>query len=136
MTDKSLSERARDLAGELRSRPAGYLATWRNLDCADLISALAQENDELRRRTRDGLCTREPFGGDCEHMIGLPGKSIPGQHDGPDDTVDAYGKPNGWCWSCWRGHQLDELRAENEQLKESRDHADIAKAAWKNMKPK
>ncbi len=49
-------------------------------------------------------------GGDCEHAIGLPGKSIPGQHDGPDNTVDEYGKPNGWCWSCWKSHQIDELR--------------------------
>ena len=39
-----------------------------------------------------------PGRGDCLHGIGLPGKSVPGQHDGPDDTVDAWGKPNGWCW--------------------------------------
>jgi hypothetical protein len=37
-------------------------------------------------------------------------------HDGPDDTVDVYGKPNGWCWSCWKSHQLRDLRAENERL--------------------
>lgn len=34
-----------------------------------------------------------PGRGDCEHFVGLPGRSIPGEHDGPDDTVDAYGKP-------------------------------------------
>jgi hypothetical protein len=44
--------------------------------------------------------------GDCEHFVGLPGKSIPGQHDGPDDTVDVYGIPNGWCEYCWSCHKL------------------------------
>ena len=48
--------------------------------------------------------------GDCEHFVGLPGKSIPGQHDGPDDTVDAYGRPNGWCEVCWRGKQIKRLQ--------------------------
>lgn len=47
-----------------------------------------------------------PGRGDCAHFVGLPGKSIPGQHDGPDDTVDAWGKPNGWCWQCWTSHRL------------------------------
>lgn len=58
-----------------------------------------------------GGCALAGYGrGDCEHALGLPGKSIPGQHDGPDDTVDVYGKPNGWCWSCWKSHQIQELR--------------------------
>lgn len=51
-----------------------------------------------------------PKRGDCEHFIGLPGKSIPGQHDGDDDTVDVYGKPNGWCWRCWLRQQLAEAQ--------------------------
>jgi hypothetical protein len=51
-----------------------------------------------------------PGRGDCEHFVGLPGKSIPGQHDGDDDTVDVYGRPNGWCWSCWKGYQLREYQ--------------------------
>lgn len=46
-----------------------------------------------------GCALSGPSRGDCEHALGLPGKSIPGQHDGLDDTVDVYGKPNGWCWS-------------------------------------
>lgn len=44
--------------------------------------------------------------GDCEHYVGLPGKSIPGAHDGKDDTIDEYGRPNGWCEVCWRGRQI------------------------------
>lgn len=44
--------------------------------------------------------------GDCEHFISLPGKSILGKHDGPDDTVDEYGRPNGWCEVCWLSQQL------------------------------
>lgn len=54
--------------------------------------------------------------GDCEHFIGLPGKSITGQHDGEDDTVDVYGKPNGWCWSCWKSYQIERLKKEKEWL--------------------
>jgi hypothetical protein len=58
-----------------------------------------------------GGCTLAgPGRGDCERFIGLPGRSIPGRHDGPDDTVDAYGKPNGWCWSCWKSKQIVDLR--------------------------
>lgn len=42
--------------------------------------------------------------GDCEHFVGLPGLEEDVQHDGPR-TQDHYGKPNGWCWPCWRGRQ-------------------------------
>ncbi len=52
-----------------------------------------------------------PGRGDCEHSIGLPGKSIPGQHDGEDDTVDVYGRPNGWCWSCWKSYKIQILES-------------------------
>lgn len=56
-------------------------------------------------------CMRPGPGGDCEHYIGLPGKSI-GHPDKPaDDTVDEYGKPNGWCWSCWKSHQIMKMGA-------------------------
>jgi hypothetical protein len=51
-----------------------------------------------------------PGRGDCAHFIGLPGKSIPGQHDGLDDTVDEYGIPNGWCEYCWLEHRYAELQ--------------------------
>ena len=58
-----------------------------------------------------GNCTLAgPGRGDCAHQIGLPGVSIPGQHDGSDDTVDAYGKPNGWCWQCWKSKQIAMLQ--------------------------
>jgi hypothetical protein len=50
--------------------------------------------------------------GDCEHYVGLPGRSIPGQHDGTDDTVDVYGRPNGWCWRCWLSFRNEQLRQE------------------------
>ncbi len=62
----------------------------------------------------EGCTLAEPGRGDCEHAVGLPGHSIPGQHDGPDDTVDAYGKPNGWCWSCWKSHKIGRLENEIE----------------------
>lgn len=52
-----------------------------------------------------GCAIAGPGRGDCAHFIGLPGVSIPGRHDGPDDTLDCYGKPNGWCWVCWLSHK-------------------------------
>lgn len=58
-----------------------------------------------------GCCTLAgPGRGDCEHAVGLPGISIPGQHDGEDDTKDCYGKPNGWCASCWKSEQIRVLQ--------------------------
>jgi hypothetical protein len=64
----------------------------------------------------DGCFYAGPGRGDCEHFIDLPGKHIPGQHDGPYDTVDVYGKPNGWCWFCWHEFQLQKLRQNNAKL--------------------
>jgi len=82
-----------------------------------LIQCLDRRLTELEKldpNTDGGGCTlTAPGRGDCEHAVGLPGKLIPpGQHDGADITVDAYGKPNGWCWSCWKNHQIRLLRAE------------------------
>lgn len=59
-----------------------------------------------------------PGRGDCEHFVGLPGKSIPGQHDGLDDTVDVYGIPNGWCEYCWISHKLKLAEQEIIRLKQ------------------
>jgi len=62
-------------------------------------------------RNLDSGCQLAGLGrDDCEHAIGLPGIPITGQHDGEDTTVDANGKPNGWCWYCWQAHQIKELR--------------------------
>lgn len=72
---------------------------------------------EIKRLKETSGCLYAGSGrGDCAHFIGLPGKSIPGQHDGKDDTVDAYGKPNGWCWSCWKSYQIERLRKEKDWL--------------------
>ena len=67
-------------------------------------------------RDVDGCIFAGPGRGDCENAVGFPGQSIPGQHDGDDDTVDAYGKPNGWCWSCWKSHQIAEQAKRIEEL--------------------
>lgn len=70
------------------------------------VRELEEERDVLRQKAESGGCLYAgPGRGDCEHFIGLPGLAVSGQHDGPDDTVDAYGKPNGWCWSCWKSYQ-------------------------------
>ena len=72
---------------------------------------MAQIDDE------DAHCSYAgPGRGDCDHFVGLPGESIPGQHDGPDDTIDVYGKPNGWCWFCWHGLQIHRLRSRLSDL--------------------
>jgi hypothetical protein len=65
-----------------------------------------------RLRDLNGCAFAGPGRGDCEHAVGLPGKSVPGQHDGPDATVDVYGRPNGWCWFCWHSKQIRDLQKE------------------------
>lgn len=75
---------------------------------------------------KDGSCNLAgPGRGDCAHAVGLPGINRPGQHDGPDDTVDVYGKPNGWCWYCWQSWRLMEQHAEIKRLRE--ENKDFAK---------
>jgi hypothetical protein len=77
---------------------------------------------EVERLKHDGSCRYAgPGRGDCFNFVGLPGHSVPGQHDGDDDTVDHYGKPNGWCWHCWLMHQRDGL---SRQLREAEDLAE------------
>lgn len=56
---------------------------------------------------RRGCLFSDPGRGDCEHSVGLPGRRIIG--DGTDDTIDEYGRPNGWCEVCWRGRQIQFL---------------------------
>ena len=92
--------------------------------------SLNQRLDELEKRISSATPTASPLPdhvwcrfsgpgrGDCAHFIGLPGKSIPGQHDGPDDTVDVYGIPNGWCEYCWKSHQLEQAENRIEKLSE------------------
>lgn len=70
-----------------------------------------------------GVCLFATFGrGDCWNYVGLPGRSMPGKHNGPDDTVDCYDKPNGWCWSCWKSHQLEKTQRSNRMLRELIPH--------------
>ena len=83
------------------------------------ITEVERLRTEVERLRRDGSCRYAgPQRGDCEHYIGLPGHSIPGQHDGDDDTVDHYGKPNGWCWFCWHAHQREGLRRQLQEANE------------------
>lgn len=79
----------------------------------NLLIELEKRDVEIQRLKETSGCLYTGSGrGDCEHFIGLPGKSIPGQHDGGDDTVDVYGKPNGWCWSCWKSYKRDQFASE------------------------
>ncbi len=73
--------------------------------------------ERLQWKVNSGCCTLSGLmRGDCEHAVGLPGKSIPNKHNGPDDTVDCYDKPNGWCWSCWKSKQLEDAQREIKRL--------------------
>ena len=91
----------------------------------DEVVRLRREVRRLQHLQHEGTCRYAgPGRGDCENFVGLPGHSIPGQHDGLDDTVDHYGKPNGWCWHCWLMHQRDDysrhLRVANEEVEQLR----------------
>ncbi len=82
----------------------------------DYLSARAKEL--CRKLLSGGGCYFATGGrGDCYHYVGLPGRSVPGQHDGDDDTVDHYGKPNGWCWSCWKSRRLEKMQRSNRMLR-------------------
>jgi len=70
----------------------------------------------IMEREGGGCNFSGPGRGDCEHFVGLPGGSIPDQHDGPDNTVDVYGKPNGWCWSCWKSLKIQRLHDQISKL--------------------
>jgi len=98
-----------------------YNQNWKVSDPHHLTAqARAVCKIELEARlTMSGCGFAGPGRGDCEHFLGLPGKTIPGQHDGPDDTVDAYGKPNGWCWYCWLSHKLAKAEAERDRLRDA-----------------
>ncbi len=81
-------------------------------DRATLGEVLSYEQQRAKLNGLDNCTLAGPGRGDCWNFVGLPGKSIPDHHDGPDDTVDEYGKPNGWCWSCWKSEQIERLRAQ------------------------
>ena len=92
-------------------------AVGRLLDQGGRLEVRVAEFEAKMEGVRNGVCALSgPGRGDCEHSVGLPGVSIPGQHDGPDGTVDCYGTPNGWCQRCWDIRQLSELQARVSEL--------------------
>ena len=93
---------------------------------------------QMKKIIEEGTCSRTGWSGisvgNCIRAIGLPGKSIPGQHDGPDDTVDGHGKPNGWCWSCWRSHQIEHIKAQTSQIEHFKAQISKMKSALQGFK--
>lgn len=94
-----------------------YLKTFhKELPAKDFVNTVSFVNEIINECLTNYIhsgCTLAKTGrGDCENFVGLPGESIPNQHDGDNDTVDVYGKPNGWCWSCWKSYRIKELEAE------------------------
>lgn len=104
-----------------KKKPLGWIEEVLNMLSGDLNhDRVAEVKNMLRARIDSARlsnpdksirgCLLSKLGrGDCEHAVGLPGKSIPGRHDGPDDTLDEYDRPNGWCEVCWRGRQIQLL---------------------------
>ena len=86
-----------------------------NSDCTNCLSLASKLMQAERKRARikvtRGCLVAGPGRGDCHHFVGLPGQAIPNQHAGDDPTVDAYGRPNGWCQVCWQETKLTTAEA-------------------------
>lgn len=114
-----------------------YLKAFgKELQSKDFVKTVSFVNEILHECLTNYLhsgCTLSKSGrGDCENYIGLPGESIPGQHDGDDDTVDAYGKPNGWCWSCWKSYRIKELENELSNKSDNKIIENEEDLTWKD----
>lgn len=128
-TDREESERLRvitnlraAIAEMEQAEPTGYMKIHKDVGKIYRPYSMMDDNPlylhpAAPSQESGGGCTLAgPGRGDCEHFIGLPGLSEPGQHDGDDDTVDAYGKPNGWCWSCWKSYRIAKLEDRVREL--------------------
>lgn len=91
------------------------------VEVTDLVNVVGPETTvpaQTKSWDNMGCSLAGPGRGDCFHFIGYPSPiHKPGQHDGFDDTVDSYGKPNGWCWSCWKDYRLEKALSELSALK-------------------
>lgn len=63
----------------------------------------ALETSEEKLHGQRGCLLAGPGRGDCEHFIGKPRLML--------ENIDEYGRPLGWCEICWRGNQIENLRA-------------------------
>lgn len=99
--DPAVMERRLDRARDIAERDgADYGALSRK------FMGLEVERDKLRNSR--GCLLVGPGRGDCEHAVGWPETLTP-------DTTDVYGVPNDWCLPCYRGHQLEQMRAANDR---------------------
>jgi len=64
---------------------------------------IKDEHGLFNSYNESGGCTRASHG-NCETHVGL--SSLPLSKD----SVDNYGKPKGWCWSCWKDCQIAQLQ--------------------------
>ena len=118
-----------------KSPPVGMVAWPEEGDACICIVCLRERFRELEsaleKATNGGCAFALLRPGNCETEVGLPGRSVPGQHDGDDDTVDANGKPNGWCWSCWKTHEQGRFHEELEQV---REEAETWRRRWEAVR--
>ena len=57
----------------------------------------------LKLQKTYGCLLAGPGRGDCSHFVGMPGMlNYP-------DTIDVYGRPNGWCQVCWDSEKIRKL---------------------------
>ena len=110
MSGKGSTQRPRQVSRDELAR--NWARTYGPKPEAEHPDYKTEHPDDVKPRADIGCTLAGPGRGDCEHFVGRPGESRPGMHDGPDDTVDHYGRPNGWCFYCWVSSKL--LRAEAE----------------------
>jgi hypothetical protein len=65
-----------------------------------------------------GCLLAGPGRGDCLHFLGLP---MPGC------MTDTYGKPAGWCWSCWKDLKIEETEKALRRLRNQTSEPDSEK---------
>ncbi len=90
-----------------QSQLASVSATPSTLAPPDTDARIAAD---VRKDIQPTCHFARPGRGDCAHYVGLPAVL-------DETTTDVYGKPNGWCWWCWRAHQLEQSRAECSRLR-------------------
>ena len=74
-----------------------------------------------------GCLLSGPGRGDCWHALGLPGKR---EHP---ETIDHYGRPNGWCQVCWQSERIAVLEKEYKKLIKDYDQSEKENKAYNSV---
>jgi predicted nucleic acid-binding Zn-ribbon protein len=63
------------------------------------------QSRSIRHDSGMGCALAGPGRGDCLHFCGVPAVLN-------EQTTDVYGKPNDWCWPCWKDWRLERAQSE------------------------